>query len=295
MKRIRPLTRLAAGFAAALAVAAAGFAACAAPPVWHVKKAGAEITLFGSVHILSPTTDWKTPALAAELARADEVWFEIPFDAAAQAEGQAMAVRRMALPKGQTLSPLLPTVTQRRLARVQSTLGIPVGAFEGLKPWAAEVSIGAVYVQQKGARAGSGVEQQIANTAPSTAAFRAFETAEQQIGFFDNVPIKEQVASLGQSLKEIETEPDLFDRIVAAWVAGDARAVSRLAVLPIRKDAPGTYKRLVVDRNRRWTSTIEGLLDRPRRVFIVVGVGHLVGPDSVPALLRRKGVQVEGP
>ena len=28
---------------------------------------------------------------------------------------------------------------------------------------------------------------------------------------------------------------------------------------------------------------------------MVVGVGHLVGPDSVPALLRARGVVVEGP
>ena len=206
-----------------------------------------------------------------------------------------MAARRMALPKGQVLSTLLPKATKARLARVTGGLGFSPAQLEPLKPWAAEVTVGAVYVQAKGARSGAGVEQQIANAAPPSATLRAFETAEQQIGFFDDVPIKEQVASLGQSLKEIETEPDLFDRIVAAWVAGDARAVSRLAVLPIRKDAPGTYNRLVVDRNRRWVGTIEGLLDRPRRVFIVVGVGHLVGPDSVPALLRRKGVQVEGP
>jgi uncharacterized protein YbaP (TraB family) len=28
---------------------------------------------------------------------------------------------------------------------------------------------------------------------------------------------------------------------------------------------------------------------------MVVGVGHLVGPDSVPALLRARGVSVDGP
>jgi uncharacterized protein YbaP (TraB family) len=37
------------------------------------------------------------------------------------------------------------------------------------------------------------------------------------------------------------------------------------------------------------------LLKSSERAFIVVGVGHLVGPDSVPALLRRRGVAVEGP
>ncbi len=55
------------------------------------------------------------------------------------------------------------------------------------------------------------------------------------------------------------------------------------------------YERLVAARNRRWAVEIERLLKSGRRVLIVVGVGHLVGPDSVPALLRRRGVAVEGP
>ena len=63
----------------------------------------------------------------------------------------------------------------------------------------------------------------------------------------------------------------------------------------LRREAPGAYERLVVARNRRWVARIEELLKTPGRTFAVVGVGHLVGPDSVPALLRRDGLAVDGP
>jgi uncharacterized protein YbaP (TraB family) len=63
----------------------------------------------------------------------------------------------------------------------------------------------------------------------------------------------------------------------------------------LRREAPGAYRTLVVERNRRWADRIAQLLRDDKRIFIVVGVGHLVGPDSVPALLRARGIRVEGP
>jgi hypothetical protein len=61
------------------------------------------------------------------------------------------------------------------------------------------------------------------------------------------------------------------------------------------KQAPGEYRLLVVARNRRWLGQILKRLDGKGEAVMVVGVGHLVGPDSVPALLRARGISVEGP
>ena len=40
---------------------------------------------------------------------------------------------------------------------------------------------------------------------------------------------------------------------------------------------------------------LDSLAYQSGSTVIVVGVGHLIGPDSVPALLRARGVKVEGP
>ena len=105
----------------------------------------------------------------------------------------------------------------------------------------------------------------------------------------------DQLDSLNETLNEIETDPDAFDRLSQAWARGDVQAIDHEAVETLRTEAPGTYQRLVVDRNRRWVEEIMKLLQGNKRIFIVVGVGHLVGADSVPALLRARGVKVEGP
>ena len=66
-------------------------------------------------------------------------------------------------------------------------------------------------------------------------------------------------------------------------------------IAPMRKEDEALYRRVLVERNRRFADRIEQMAKGDRRIFVVVGVGHLVGPDGVPALLRRDGFKVEGP
>lgn len=286
------LFRLAAVLLAGLAAAAPAWAD---PPMWRIKRDGAEVTLFGSVHLLNPGQPWETDALKNDLAKAGSVWFEIPLDAESRAAVGPLTQAKSLLPAGQTLSSLLSPEGRARLARVSGRLGLPAASLEPLRPWFVETTLTIVHLQSRGATQGDGVEEMLARHAPSEARRKAFETMEEQIGWLAGASAKEQAASLEETLRQIEEEPDAFDKLQRAWVDGDVATIVREGVDPLRKVTPRLYKRLVVDRNRRWVDQIERLLKTPERAFIVVGVGHLVGPDSVPAMLRRRGVTVEGP
>lgn len=273
--------------------------ALADPPMWRVRPpgggAGAEIVLFGSVHLLSPDLKWRSPELDRELAKAQELWFEIPMDGTAQAAAAGTAQRLGKLPPGQTLSQHLSAEARQRLARVAARFGLPAASLEGYRPWLVEVTLTLLQLERQGGRQGAGVEETLSRAAPPTARTRAFETPEQQIRLLADAPLREQAASLEQTLHEIETDPDAFDELQKAWIAGDTAWLEREAVGPLREASPTLYRRLVSDRNRRWAQEIERLLKRKESALIVVGVGHLVGADGVPALLRRRGYTVEGP
>ena len=287
MKRIMAL--------AALALMAFAGEAAAAPPIWHIKGAHAEITLFGSVHLLSKDTAWRTPLFDADLAKADEVWFEIPFDAASQVAAGQIAMQRGVLPAGQSLSQDLTPNDQKALAHLEAEEGLSPAAIDRFRPWLADTTLSIVYFQKRGADASLGVEEQISISLPATMKRGAFETAAQQIGFFADMPQKDQIDSLEQTLREIDDDPGAFDRLASAWARGDVHTIAEEAVLKLKRETPGAYKTLVVDRNRRWADRIAQLIQGNERIFIIVGVGHLVGPDSVPALLRARGIKVEGP
>ncbi len=278
---------------AALALAAAP--ASARPPVWTVRGAHGAALLFGSVHLLPTGLDWRPPALTQALSKADELWFELPIDQATSAEAVRLASRRGILPRGDRLSAHLTVAQNARLGRVAESLGLPRSALEAMRPWFAEVTLSLLVDARAGAMVSQGVEEQIETLAPPTARRRSFETARQQIAFLADAAMADQVAALDETLREIEERPGAYGRVVDEWMAGDLKGVAADALEPLRRASPTIYRRLITDRNRRWAGALQRRLSRPGTVVVIVGMGHLVGPDGVPALMRAKGAQVEGP
>lgn len=283
-----------------LAAAGLWLAACApaaaAPPVWTAHGAGGgEVTLFGSVHLLQETTQWRSPAVDALLAHADRLMFEIPLDQASDAGAAAKLLTLGRLPDDKTLRPMLSPKARGRLEGLATQLGLPIASLDHMRPWLAEVLVSVTWFQKAGARTDLGVEHQIELAAPPKVEKAAFESIDDQLQALAGGSEAEQVQALEETLDEIATDPDGFARLAAAWARGDVRTIEKEGLEDLRRQAPAAYARLVVGRNRRWVGEIEALLKRPGRTFAVVGVGHLVGPDSVPALLRRDGIAVDGP
>jgi uncharacterized protein YbaP (TraB family) len=274
--------------------------AWAKPPVWTVHGAGATIVLFGSVHILPPGADWEPDALKQALAQADELWFEVPIDDLSAQDVSRQALAKGVLPQGQGLADMLSDRGKARLRHVETELHLPGPSLERLRPWLAELTIGEADYAREGATPDQGVERQLANAAPQ-ASRHAFETAGQQIAMFAGQPEPVQVASLEDTLRDLEDDPEQWRRLIDAWLKGDMKALEKEGLEDLRRDSPQMFKALLTDRNAAWLATLSRRLNaptaasRPARIVVVVGVGHLVGPGGVPALLRAKGFRVDGP
>jgi uncharacterized protein YbaP (TraB family) len=117
----------------------------------------------------------------------------------------------------------------------------------------------------------------------------------QQVGFLLGGDLDEQIASLDETARELTEDPDLYGRTVREWLAGDQQGLMRDGIDQVRKTAPGAYKRLILDRNRRWASLLARLARHAGVTVVVGGAGHMAGPQGVPAMLRAMGFHVEGP
>lgn len=277
--------------AAATVLIATPAPAAAEPAVWTIRDADSTIVLFGSVHLLPAGLDWRPATLDAALAEADDLWFETLTDDAAS----GLAARRLGvLPAGDSLMTRLTPQGRARLQRQGERLGLSPAAVDHLRPWLADLTLSVAALLQDGAFADAGVERTLETAAPA-ATRRYFETPAEQIEFLAGAPEVDQLASLEETLRQLEEDPELFSRLVRAWLAGDQAAIEALGVAPIRTLSPVLYERLLAGRNRRWAEIILARLAGSGTTVMVVGAGHLTGPDGVPALLRARGVAVEGP
>jgi hypothetical protein len=289
------MSRLWRSLAGALAALAFAGAAAAEPPVWVVKDKDSEVVLFGSVHILPPNIDWAPPALDRALKTADDIWFELPIDAQTEADTAAMATQVGVLPPDGSLFKLLSPEDAALMSQVAAAFDVSPALLDRLQPWLAEIALSGGAYRKAGADANSGVEKTIAAMATPKAVRKAFETPAEQIALLSGGTLAEQIASLDETLHEMADKPDEFQVLVKAWVDGDIPTLEHEAIDPIRKTSPDLFRRLVTERNARWTQILDARLKGHGRTVVVVGVGHLIGPGGVPARLRALGYSVTGP
>ena len=269
--------------------------ALALPPVWVVRDKDSQMVLFGSVHLLPPGLTWRPAALARALTSADDIWFEAPMGSEGQQAATEAAQAHALLPAGQTLSALLSKDGQDRLAKAAAKLGVSKEDMDRLQPWYAELMLSNALYQKVGAERSQGVEIQLWQGVNPAAKRVTFETPAEQVALFAGAPIADQVASLEETLKQAHSAEHDYHVLLKAWMDADLKTLDRKVVEPLRKTSPSLYAALVQRRNERWTQALDKRLQGSGRTVVVVGMGHLIGPDGLPARLRALGYTVEGP
>tara|TARA_R110002072_G_scaffold2231_1_gene18349 strand:- start:3031 stop:3918 length:888 start_codon:yes stop_codon:yes gene_type:complete len=271
--------------------------AMADPSIWRVSDEDSDIYLFGTVHILRADVEWRTPEVMAAFEAADTVYFEAPVNDPAQAAGMMPLVQQYGLnAAGEPLSSMLGDDGNAALARIAPEVGLSAAMLEPFRPWLASVTVTVQYISTQGYDPNSGVEAVLwpmASEAGKTLAY--FETLEEQLGFFGDLPRDIEVEMLEQTLDQIEDAPGMLDGLVTAWANGDQATIDRLMNGEFREGSPEVYQVIIVDRNERWVDDIQTLLDGSGTVFVAVGAGHLPGEQGVVNLLRAEGITVEGP
>lgn len=260
------------------------------PALWKVADEDTTIYLFGTVHALPTDVEWYTGPIASALGSSDTLVTEIPPGATNDPASQQMVVSKAILPADKSLRDMLPEEDRTTYEGALTKIGVPVNQFDRFEPWFAGMTLSILPLIKNGWTADSGVEHVIDVEAGEEKSRAALETIDYQIGLFDELPPKSQVAFLMASASNMDTIVPMMDQMVARWLAGDADGLAEL--LNESLDDATLAQILLYDRNANWADWIEKRLDQPGTVFIAVGAGHLAGEKSVQDFLEARSIPV---
>ena len=264
--------------------------ALADPALWVAKSATATVYLFGTVHVLPEGAKWHYPALDKALADSGTLYMEEDDD---DPVGMQMLVLQYGMDLQHPLSQQLDGTDRARLDAAAKAIALPGGAatLNAMKPWLAALTITVAPIVKAGYDPKSGADKQLQRAFEANGkTVDAFETAEQQIKYFANLPSALQLDLLRNVLDDYAKGPEQIKALIHAWQTGDVDAIAKNVNGSMREQYPDLYKVLLVDRNRSFARQIETLLKGHGTTFVAIGAGHLAGPDSVQAQLAKLGI-----
>lgn len=262
----------------------------ARPAMWRVSDGDTTIWLLGTIHVLPDNVHWQTPAIRNAIESADALVMEIPDDPGVTQRAFT------ANSSGHTLPPVAARIAPARRAALAAALaagGLSNADVDGKKSWAA------AFIIAGATNAARGITRKNGPEAILSAAFAArhrpsggLEDPVDQFGAFDSLSEGAQRVLLESAIDSAAGGGADYQATLAAWAAGDEGRIAA-TIDPEFRAAPEIEALIVKARNNAWAGKIAARMAKPGRLLVAVGVGHLIGADSLPGMLRARGLKVE--
>jgi uncharacterized protein YbaP (TraB family) len=264
--------------------------------LWKVTGPKGVVYLFGTIHA-GKADFYPLPSIIEDsFKEADTLIEEIDISEPAKA---ARIERRFteegSYPNGETITNHLSEVTRSHLAAYSKKGGPPESAIAHMRPWLVSMLVDLGEMKQMGFDPSYGLDRHFLEEAQqSHKQIGALEDADSQLKLFTSLSEELQDRLLLSTLVEMEKLPDVVHLLTRAWQSGDTAAMEEVITRPTREypQLKPLMTKLLDDRNIAMTAKIEGFLQTPKRYFVAVGAGHLVGDKGILSQLQRKNFTV---
>lgn len=266
--------------------------------LFKVSGNGHTMYLFGTIHVGTPAFYPLEPRIAKAVAGASTLALEIDIGSDPAAMSKALKEHGMLAPGAslyQRMTPELAARFQKALGRV----GFEPAMVAPMKPWLAATLLTLGEFNMQGYRPNLAVDQHLADLARDRGVpVSELESIDSQLALFSSVSEAEQLRFLEEAvlLSEQGKQAAEAREAVDAWATANQAGLDAIAArIEDDQTASGRFMREVVlqKRNVTMADKLAKLLTQKNNSVAAVGVLHLVGKTSVPALLRARGMAVE--
>ena len=261
-----------------------------APFLWRVQGGGAPHYIMGSVHVL-PASAYPLPA-ALRQAYADTEELVLEADPAALSSDGAREHMLRAATAGEGLGSEIDAELHEQVRARARALELPPEICDPFRAWFCALTLGLIEFQRAGMDPNLGLDQHFYRQALAARRPMSWlETPQTQFELFIGMDAEMARQFLASSLEDFQ-RPELQPAaLIQLWRRNDTQAMARF-VTDTAREFPGFHQRMMSQRNAAWAEKLAPRLQDARPLLIVVGAGHLVGPDNLLDTLSRRGLKV---
>ena len=261
--------------------------------VWEVSKFidGNKKVLYiaGSIHTLR-VIDYPLPA-AFDIAfnESDELILELDLGLSNSSSFQEKFMKLMMLQGDGFLKDIISEENYKTVNEYFEIHQIPVETFSRMSPVGISLLISQIEMSKLNFLS-TGVDSYFDNKAKAKKIKRSYlETIDEQIKFLSIIG-EDPDKGIEYSFKDLRHFKTIIDDMVDAWRSGTQM---KSITSDFKIDYPNIYESLIVERNTNWLPKIESEFQDDEIEFILVGVGHLMGDDSLLNMLKSNGYTVK--
>jgi uncharacterized protein YbaP (TraB family) len=233
-----------------------------------------------------------SPKVEAAYAQADTV--------AVEADVSDLSATQAVMPKFTYVAPdkLQNHLKANTWANFQAMFGPASEQMQGFKPFVVSSAVAVQVGMQMGFDPSKGIDlhfiQRAKTDKKQVVELEGMEFQANMMSTLSDEEGDSMIASLLETMKSGEMMKEL-NQIVSSWRAADAPAIAKLFNDAANKDAGSRkmMKMLMDDRNEGMVKKINDMMQGGKKLFVVVGAGHLAGEQSIIDLMQKQGLSVK--
>lgn len=260
--------------------------------LWRADRDGRTSWLYGTIHV--GRAEWVRPGPTVQNALEQSDALALEIDVRDQ-----NAMRPLTEPADPAVvARVLSGDRARRLARQNEAACVEPGKTAGLQPILQVMALAGLVARADGLYPEFGADESMAVAARNGGKpVFALETAATQLQMLTGGSEAEEAEQVDATLAELESGQlrAQVRELADLWARGDADRLARYPEWCNCLHTPAEQrlmKRLLDDRNPGLADGIERMHAGGKRVFAAVGALHMVGPQSLPAILAARGFKV---
>lgn len=260
--------------------------------VWKAQKGNSTIFLGGTFHLLRDADYPLPPEFERAYQASDIIVLETDVGKLSDPLLREKLLQKAVYPDGSTIDSHLSPKVYAELRAYCEANGIPLQALVQLKPSMLMATVTLMELSRMGVSK-QGVDQfYFAQAKKDGKSVEELETVDEQINYLVSLGDGNEDEFVAHSLEEMKRIGQQFETFVNAWRSGDAAKLGELMVSEMKASQPQLYRKLITDRNKNWLRSMEAYQKSRLTRFVLVGAGHLVGPDGIVEALKKKGYKV---